>query len=225
MKPRSVMQIVVAALLVSCGQAGGASEEVKIRQYSVGGIRLFVPDAYLNTKGSSIGRDAAFIQTFYPGSMPITEDPMELWRKGEWYKNINIVFQQADPSRAPHVLNGQINLTKSFKSAGSRHGLQHFTQESESDSFKNDIWIDDKESGSFISCDDAQDAPANPQCTQYLFSETLFVQITYSKEFLPKWGLIKSNVLDMINSFQARDTAIEYVNKVMGKENFAEDGQ
>ena len=189
-------------------------EEITVTAYTVGGVTLHVPDVYTKAKGTSVGAETGFIQTFYPGSNPIPGDPQELWEQGEWYKNINILFQHADPSRAQAVLDGFIKSKHASKDAGSKYGLQHLTQGDEEQWFRDDIWIEDRENGSFISCAEKQYEPANPQCSHYLFSGSFFLKITYSKKFLPDWKLIKGNALGLFESFKSREAATAYVQQL-----------
>tara|TARA_R110000772_G_scaffold58608_1_gene132903 strand:- start:611 stop:1318 length:708 start_codon:yes stop_codon:yes gene_type:complete len=202
--------LLISALLLACDVNVGQTKQVEITEYIIGSEKLYIPNVYTKTKGTSVGKESGFIQTFFPGSTPIPGDPQELWEQGEWHKNINILFRQADPTKAQAVLKGQIDLTKSYENAGSEYELEHRTQ-TKDEWFRNDIWIEDEEVGSFISCAEKQYEPSNPQCTHYLFSGDYFLKITYSKKFLPDWKLIKTNALALFDSFKSREAATAYV--------------
>jgi len=210
-------------IIASCDKYSTSQAEVSITKYKVGEISLFIPDAYTRTKSASVGRETGFLHTFYPGSNPIPGDPRELWENGEWYRNVNVVFTYQEIDRQKSVLDGFIKSKHASENAGVKYGLEHFTQRNEEQWFYDDIWIEDKDSGSFISCAEKQYDPANPQCTHYFYKDKFRFRITYNKKFLPDWKLIKINVLEMFESFNSRETATVYVQRLYNQNTIEED--
>ncbi len=208
--------ILCLAFLIGCDQPRAASDEIKIVEAVVGGKRLYVPDVYLKFGHTSLGAKTGFIQAYYPGSAPVPGDPQELWEQGEWQeKNIRIRFTHYPKSNPIGSVETAIEHHKTNKTLGREFGgLLHVTQEEEENDWKNDIWIEDRKTGSFISCSEEQYEGGNPQCSHRFYMDRISFKISYSKKLLPEWKTIKQNAFDLYESFQNPESALAYVHQI-----------
>ena len=188
-------------------------ELTDIQHVVVGGKDLYIPKAYTHFSYTTIGTKSALIQAFYPGDVPVLDDPNELWRHGEGDGNIRILFSRQEkwPPRA--VLEGQIALAKAYKNVGEQYSAIHLTQNKKENWWKNDLWVEDDLKGFFVSCTEKQAETSVPQCSHTFYYDGFYFDISYAKKNLPDWKLIKTNVLKLYNSFKTPQTALAYIQK------------
>ncbi|MCB1783392.1 MAG: hypothetical protein KDI13_05300 [Alphaproteobacteria bacterium] len=188
------------------------SADIKIIETIVNGENLYIPHAYLKFGYTSVGDKSGFLQAYYPGSSPVPGDPKELFKQGEWYKNVRILFTNYPKPNPQGVLQNNIETQKTDKTIGEEYGLVHLTQSDQDQAFHRDIWVDSFDDGSFIRCSKKTDADDPVQICEHLFNiGQTSLSISYDKRLLPEWKLIKKNVWAMYESFKSPKTAIAYI--------------
>lgn len=218
MKMRSFLKnclwLISFLFLLSCDS--GEQRQYRIIHAKVGTHNLYIPDLYMRTAFSSVGKESGYIHAWYPGSAPILRDPKQLWKEGEWYKNIGILFyDKSEYSKRDLeiVLKGQIDIFKAYKVVGDQHGLIYQTQPDDIKNDKNEVWIE-RENGilkSFITCGKKFAEGIIPQCIHFSEDENFLYHISYDKRLLPEWTLIRTNALTLMNSFKTEIDAKNFV--------------
>lgn len=208
----SIGLLLLVFITGACDAAPSLSNEITIVERIVAGQRLYIPDVYLDFPYTSAGGQSALIQAYYPGSMPVPDDPQKLWEQGEWYKNVRILFTERGKPPSREFLDTRIEFSKTFKNDGVQYGLTALTQDNPDDASRDDIWIEDAELGFFINCTGKRHKDDDSQiCTHYFSQNDYRFRVSYNKKILSDWKLIKSNVLALFDSFESRETATAYI--------------
>ncbi len=205
---------VVLLFLTGCSQQDEVHDPLALHRAVLSGEMLFIPDVYLDFKYTSAGDESALIQMWYPGSNPVPGDPQELWRQGEWYQNVRLLLTNNKTIRnGANILQGQIDLQSADLLVGNEYGLAHYAQSDPHYAiFKDDLYIEDRENGSYIRCTKKQTADDPVSLCKHKFGiGKMSFSITYDKRLLPDWKIIKTNVVAMYESFKAPDTARAYI--------------
>lgn len=200
-------------LFVGCLPKDKNEKEVKIIEQQIGGKTYYVPNIYLKMSSGSLSDDGGLIQAFYPGNIPILGDPKELWKQGEWYKNIRILFEPLGQWNSKNVLGGHLKAVRAYKEVGKEYNLTHFSQNESDQSFREDVWVESN-SDNYISCSEKtdEDDPVS-LCKYYFYENNMKFKVTFDKTFLPEWQLIKSNVLSLMQSFENPESARNHIKK------------
>ena len=209
---RVLSLFIVSIFLVSCAPQKKKPSDTQVIEYTVDGKKLYIPYAYVKFGYTSVGGKSGLIQAFYPGSTPVPGDPNELWEKGEWYKDVRILFTNPPDPHPQVVLESMKKFYKADLYAGEQYGLKHLTQSNPDQAYNEDIWIEDEKAGDFISCSEKTDRDDPVQTCKHVFlTGKTYFKISYDRRLLPEWKLIKNNVVEMFNSFQSADTAAAYI--------------
>lgn len=208
----SVIAITLLANLISGCSKKAQKDPQEIREFFVGVQKYYIPRAYADFKYTSVGNESALIQAWYPGSTPVPGDPTELWKKGEWYKNVRILFTYYKKANPAGTMKTLVELNKAEKKIGIEYGLEHYTQYDENRGFNDDIYIEDPKTGSFITCSKKTDENDPVQmCTHYFYTGKVRFNVDYDKRLLPEWQAIKTNVMALYKSFESPVQAKEYI--------------
>lgn len=205
--------LLVPLLLVGCladRKEHIVFENVEIIEAAVAGKKLYIPNVYVRFNHTSIGDNSGLLQTYYPGSMPVLGDPLELWWQGEWRKNITVYYEGFFKRDIRKALQELIAKNSAHKSLGKEFGLLHLTQVETQENFKDDIWIADARDGQFIICNERQ-AKLTALCSYNLVRNEVYLRVVFDKQYLPEWKLIRNNVNDLFDSFGDPKTAKEYL--------------
>ena len=191
------------------------STQIQIKEYEVAGREMHIPDAYTRFAHSSVGIDSGFIQMWYPGDAPLPGEPGDLFDQGEWDKNIRLLFSHAPKAVPQKTLNHMIDHHGADTLVGKEYGLEHYSQSDEYERiFRRDVWVVDKEEGSWISCSKKQgDDDFIQLCSHNFYVGDMSMKITYNKIHLPEWQKIHENVVALYDSFSSSETARAYVAK------------
>lgn len=209
--------LVACFLLTACLPSNDALSDIK--HYRIGQHDLYIPYAYVRFGYTSVGvgGDSGLIQAYYPGGAPVLEDTNVLFRRGLWYKNVRILF--TDLAKYPSfnlekVLQKNIELYGATTSVGDQYGLMYQTQPPSTEhTWPNELWIekDRHASVSFISCREKYADGVVPQCTHHFYDDRFWYQISYDKQLLQEWRLIRENVLALMASFESEETARAFI--------------
>lgn len=193
-----------------------AQELATIRHVVIGGQNLYIPEGYTQFHLSSIGDKTVKIQAMYPGDKPVIEDPKQIWKKSEWYRNVSILFTISTKPDPEAVLEGFIKLFKATEQQGIQYQLLYQTQPKTINNDWDELWINKKDGVllSFIKCDKANaDEIFFPQCTDYFYVDDFRFQVSYDKRLLPDWKTIQSHVISLYESFRSPEAAQSYVHQ------------
>lgn len=218
MKPKSKFILVLIPLFILALSMGCSKKTQKnpqeIKEYSVAGHTLYIPEAYTDFGYTGAGGSSVLLQAWYPGSAPVPGDAHELWERGEWYKDVRILIDFPPKPNPLGVMKSNIELNQARKKVRDEYGLSHYTQYDENVGFNDDIFIDDWNTGSFIGCSKTFGANYSiPICKHIFAVGSASFNISYDKRLLPYWKTIKKNVIELFQSFHSQQSAKTYISK------------
>lgn len=205
--PLILSLLVSTAWFLSALQAGELGGTTK---YRIGDHTLYIPEAFLSTRLTNVSDKGGTIQAYYPGNIPLPDTPSNLDKKGEWGKNISILFQdisQMERFTPEKLLPGFIKLYDTTDEIGKRYGLVHLHRPPASDNnFRKEIYVESspEDITSLILCDEnVRENKRIPVCIHYFHRGPFSYQVRYRKPLLPDWKLIKLNVTGLLDSFSS----------------------
>lgn len=218
---------IIVLIVAACGPPQGSNRNnVEIISGEIGGTTYYVPRDYLKLKSRGLADDNIYIQTMYPDFAPLTERPNELWRRGEWYRNVRILANYYEkPAGTQKLAEGNIERLHAHQIVGNEYGLVHRTQPEGYVQDTWDVWLeysdrDSTEVLSFITCTES----SVPQCALHTYSDRFHVKAHFNKMLLPEWKFIKNNVSMMMNSFRDEDSSRQFVINAIERRDRIDDG-
>ena len=208
--PNYIFLILILCLACTGCKKEHAESELIHRQ--IMGKDFYIPHAYVDMPYTSIGNKSALLQAYYPGDMPVPGDANDLWKKGEWYKNVRTLMSYVPKPSIERSYQGiVVDLRHATKVVKTEYGLIHQTQPENQVQDFDDFWIE-SETGkikSYISCGEASVQNA-PQYSHHFYIDHFYFQISYDKRLLPEWKTIHEHVVAMFKSFESPESAKAY---------------
>ena len=192
----------------------------EVHKRMVGGDIYYVPKAYYRLPNNNITSEGMYLTTYYPGNAPVIQSPKALKERGLWHKNIRISavsltrYSRFTPEKAlPAVM--EFNIATNF--VGEQYGLKYYTQPKghrlEND--RDEFWVEsDKEPNvSYVACSKKVMKHQTPQCYHSFYDSRFNYNVHFDKRLLPEWKTIQDNVLELMRSFESKETAQAYLTK------------
>lgn len=210
---------VLILLLISIGLTACISSSPKneIVHGVVGGKQYFVPKVLFVLPNRHLKSDNIYIRSMYPNFTPVVEQPTELLKQGEWYKNIRILASARGSNISfDEFAKGMQEHFKAFEYVETEYGLLHHKQPEGFVQDHRDMWFEEVNDvyTSYIACSEKLIKIDRPQCSHHFFLKRgLRLKVSYNKELLPHWKDIKDKTLELFKSFRSEEAAKAYINQ------------
>lgn len=193
-------------LLVLLGCEQNSPKEESYIQTQIGKQIFLIPKVYLDDLQPKPIDDAVAMQVMYPDLKPLAESSQTLWRKGEWYKNIDLNFYNRNTVKPlKELLKSRIERFEVYRVVGKEYELIYRTQNADNPKDWGELWIED-DNVSHIRCGKQtvldNGNKTSPQCHHNFLWKDQFVDLGYDKRLLPHWKEIKTNVIRILEGFE-----------------------
>lgn len=209
--------VLVCFLLAGCLPDNSKSpsiENAEIIKVQLEDATLYIPEKDFHKLGKPTpGSDSILLNVMYPDMTPILEKPNDLWKKGEWYRNISILISRSPkPVSIEELTQHKIESLKASKFVGDENGLKHYTQPDGGIKDHWDVWTEyeDNKILSVITCSEKIIKAAVPQCIQHLRPLALSLRLSYDKRLLKDAKKIREKVLSLLESYKIEQTSKDY---------------
>lgn len=186
------------------------NDNVEIIQTHLDDHQFFVPKAYLHRRGKILDT-SILLSAMFPEFVPIQDDPQNLWKQGEWHKNVDVQIRNVPkPAGAKESAKITVNSLKALEISSVEYGLIHQTQPKDVTSDLWDVWLEKGQDGevfSYTTCTEKLTQESVPQCSHHMYWNKFHVQTDFDKRLLPEWKKIKDNTLALLESFRSEETA------------------
>lgn len=211
MKLCSFIILIFTFTLAACDQG----DKAQIYHAKIGEHDVYIPREYVRFGTTSIGTEAALLQTWYPGGAIVPGKLEDLWKKGENWKSVRVLINDLILDQSFDEFSKKSTpIFNATELVENQYGLVHMTQPQGKVKDHWDIWYE-KEDGkniSYITCTEKITQTSVPQCMHNFFMSPGFsVTITYDKKLLPEWKTIQANVKSMVDSFRDPETSKESI--------------
>ena len=198
-------------------------EKVSVQSVTLGKQNLYIPNEYLKLAHTKFDENAVLLQAYYPGSKPVPGNPDKLWEQDLWWKNVSILINTLEEWPDRKILEARMEWLEADTLVNQDYGLVHYTQSDKNKSWKNDVWIEDRDKGFFIQCSEKRNTNDKIQiCNHAFYYNKNKFDISFDRRLLPNWKTIKTNVLDMYESFKSHDSAQNYFIKIRQAQDIGE---
>jgi hypothetical protein len=178
-----------------------------IVQTIIAGQTFRIPKNYLYKSNPEPVDDSAMILVMYPDFKPPTERPNDLWKRGEWYRNIRILFADLKTMKSlDTILKNRIARLETSRIIGEEYGLIYQTQEEENPKDWGELWVEQEGYPAYIECSSPKSGNPILRCKHVMNWKNLYIHLSYDKKFLPHWQAIKDNVIRILEEFEVESS-------------------
>lgn len=173
-----------------------------VRHQIVNGQDLWIPVPYFMhfAPPDGVTKDVLLV-VMYPDLNPITENYTKLWKEGKWVNNVMILFGDRTGRRdMQYMYESFVRGFHATKFVGNIHGLEFYTEPGEGT--RGDLYLVKRgqQLDSFIEC--GEDTVSHAQCTHWIWDKSFIYRISFDKQLLPYWLMIRDKSMALINSFK-----------------------
>lgn len=213
-----IIAIVFSFFVIGCVPDDGASSNNSedVSEVIMGDNVLYIPFVYFEI-GAAGQNDSVLLKLKNVDFEPTNNDWNYVKSSAEREQDISILisrYLKAVPDNQMDIYTRKVIQTLSATEfVGKEFGLIHQAQPKDKVQDNNDIWLEELngEYVSFVRCDDQIGKKYIPQCSQYFRVENTVFHNSFDKRLLPQWKKIKSNSRALFNSFQSKETALNFL--------------
>lgn len=221
---RMWLSLIVVLFVTGCNPSEKKEQQpraIVIKQGDIDGKTYYVPESYFVLKGDGIS-NGIYVRAMYPEFSPVLDDSRKLWKEKQQYKKIRVLAKRRKSNiDFDDFAKGTIKNLRVYEVVGDEYGLIHRKQPEGYVQDHDDMWLEKSNDNyhSYITCSEKIIKADVPHCKLQVFYKSQFrIKATFNKVLLPHWKIIKSNVLEMFESFENEDTAREYISQKLNVE-------